>query len=157
MYVLVDWHDMVDEDPNESLDQAADFFLAVIERFGSCPNMIYECCNEPGGDWPIIKDYCEKIIPLIREKDPDASAVVVSGFRYLETFLAQYRFPYRQKRKVKDNVLNEPFFIELNVPALCFPVFLMNGSDICRSGLAGSQDVYICSSSMQSVIWIVKS
>ncbi len=101
MYVLVDWHDMVDEDPNGSLDQAEEFFSAVMNRYENCPNLIYECCNEPGGDWSVIKDYCEKIISLIREKDPDASAVIAKRFRHSETFLAQYHLPYCQKRKVE--------------------------------------------------------
>ncbi len=76
MYVLVDWHSMVDEDPNAFLEQADDFFSAVIDRYGTYPNLIYECCNEPGGDWSVIRNYCEEIIPVIREKDPDALIII---------------------------------------------------------------------------------
>ena len=83
MYVIVDWHTMVDEDPNVILKQAEEFFSSVIERYGSCPNIIYECCNEPGGDWTVIKRYCAEIIPFIRRMDPD-SLIIIGTANYCQ-------------------------------------------------------------------------
>ena len=40
--------------------------------------MLYEICNEPNGgtSWESIKAYAEEIIPVIREKKPDAVILV---------------------------------------------------------------------------------
>ena len=39
--------------------------------------MLYEICNEPNGvDWAAVKSYAEQIIPVIREKAPDAVIIV---------------------------------------------------------------------------------
>ncbi len=79
MYVLVDWHILEDNDPNEHVEKAAEFFSQVSSEYAQSPNVIYEICNEPGGSttWSQIRDYAEKIIPVIRANNP--SAVVVVG------------------------------------------------------------------------------
>ncbi|MBR5094773.1 MAG: glycoside hydrolase family 5 protein [Oscillospiraceae bacterium] len=77
MYVLIDWHILSDGDPNTYADEAEGFFAAMAERFKDYDNVIYEICNEPNGvDWPAVKRYAERIVPVIREKDPRALIVV---------------------------------------------------------------------------------
>ncbi len=78
MYVLVDWHVLEKGDPNEQLDGAADFFGRITADYPDCPNLIFEICNEPNGpaSWGDVLSYSNQIIPLIREKIPDALIVV---------------------------------------------------------------------------------
>ena len=77
MYVLIDWHILSDGDPNSYLEEAKTFFAEKAERFRGDPCVLYEICNEPNGvDWPAVKRYAEAIIPVIREKDPDAVIIV---------------------------------------------------------------------------------
>jgi len=72
MYIICDWHSH-----NNTLPDAKRFFKAVTERYGNCPNIIYEIWNEPLEiPWQEIKDYAEVIIPLIREKAPDSVIIV---------------------------------------------------------------------------------
>ena len=78
MYVLVDWHILEKGDPNEQMDGAADFFERVTADYPDCPNLIFEICNEPNGpaSWGDVLSYSNRIIPLIREKEPNALIVV---------------------------------------------------------------------------------
>ena len=77
MYVLVDWHILSDGDPNRYADEAELFFAEMAERFHGEDHVLYEICNEPNGvDWPTVKRYAERIIPVIREKDPDSVIIV---------------------------------------------------------------------------------
>lgn len=77
MYVLIDWHILSDGDPNSYLEEARAFFSDMAERFRGDPHVLYEICNEPNGvDWPAVKGYAEALIPVIREKDPDAVIIV---------------------------------------------------------------------------------
>ena len=77
MYVLIDWHILSDGDPNLYLDEAKLFFAEMAERFADYDNVLYEICNEPNGvDWPAVKAYAGQIIPVIREKAPDAVVIV---------------------------------------------------------------------------------
>lgn len=77
MYVIVDWHILSDGDPNRYADDAEAFFADVAERFSSYDNVLYEICNEPNNvDWAAVKQYAERIIPVIREKDPDSVIIV---------------------------------------------------------------------------------
>ena len=77
MYVLIDWHILSDGDPNTYADEAEAFFAEMAGRFASYDNVLYEICNEPNGvDWPAVKRYAERIIPVIREKDPDSVVIV---------------------------------------------------------------------------------
>ena len=77
MYAIIDWHILSDGDPNQFADLAAAFFADMAGRFCDYNNVIYEICNEPNGvDWPTVKTYAEKIIPVIREKDPDSVILV---------------------------------------------------------------------------------
>ena len=77
LYVIIDWHILSDGDPNTYLDEARAFFAETAERYRGEKHVLYEICNEPNGvDWPAVKRYAEQIIPVIREKDPEAVILV---------------------------------------------------------------------------------
>ena len=78
MYVIVDWHILSDGDPNQNKDEAIAFFKKMAETFTNNDNVLYEICNEPNGgtSWESIKAYAEEVMPVIREKRPDAVILV---------------------------------------------------------------------------------
>ena len=77
MYVIIDWHILSDGDPNTYVDEAKRFFAETAEKYASYDNVLYEICNEPNKvDWPAVKRYAEEVIPVIREKAPDALIIV---------------------------------------------------------------------------------
>lgn len=77
MYAIIDWHVLQDSDPNRYIDDAKDFFAKMAEKFCDYNNVIYEICNEPNNvEWSAIKEYADVIIPIIRERDPDAVIIV---------------------------------------------------------------------------------
>ncbi len=78
MYAIVDWHVLEDGDPNEHATQAMEFFAQVSSDYAQSPNIIYEICNEPGSDttWAQIREYAQKVIPVIRANSPDAVIIV---------------------------------------------------------------------------------
>lgn len=79
MYVIIDWHTLSDSNPLQYSDNAVDFFRNIADKYSDCPNVIYEICNEPHGgtSWYDISKYANKIIPVIKEKNPDA--VILCG------------------------------------------------------------------------------
>ena len=82
VYVIVDWHILVDGNPNPYKEQAKQFFEEMARTYGDSPNVIYEICNEPNGTnvtWQEIKSYAEFIIPAIRAIDPDSVIIVGTG------------------------------------------------------------------------------
>lgn len=78
LYVIVDWHILSDNDPAAHKEEAVAFFKEISAEFGSCPNVLYELCNEPNGavTWEDVKAYALEIIPVIRENAPDAVILV---------------------------------------------------------------------------------
>ena len=78
MYVIVDWHVLTDLDPNVHADEAAAFFQEMSATLADHDNVLYEICNEPNGgtSWAAVKQYARRIIPVIRENDPDAIVIV---------------------------------------------------------------------------------
>lgn len=80
VYVIIDWHVMLDRNPNVYKKQAVEFFAEMSQRYGHLPNVIYEICNEPNGEevtWDEeIKPYAETIIAEIRKHDPDNVIIV---------------------------------------------------------------------------------
>ena len=78
MYVMVDWHILIDNNPNENLAEAINFFNMVAKEYADIPNVIFEICNEPNGDctWEDIKEYANIIIPVIRRHKPDALILI---------------------------------------------------------------------------------
>lgn len=78
MYVIVDWHVLGEFSPLVYAKEAEIFFDEISSRYGSTPNIIYEICNEPNGtaDWGEIKEYADRVIPVIRKNAPDAVILV---------------------------------------------------------------------------------
>ena len=74
MYVIVDWHMVGAEDPNDKnplyyLDESMEFFGRITEEFKDYNNILYEIMNEPNGSttWADCKKYANQVIPIIRE------------------------------------------------------------------------------------------
>ncbi|NED22150.1 glycoside hydrolase family 5 protein [Streptomyces sp. SID9913] len=77
MYVIVDWHMLDPGDPMVNLDNARAFFTDIARRHQGKNNVLYEIANEPSRvSWSRIKDYAERIIPVIRGLDADAPVLV---------------------------------------------------------------------------------
>lgn len=78
MYVIVDWHILNDNDPNQNKDAAKTFFETMSKKYADKDNVIYEICNEPNGGttWESVKSYAEEIIPIIRQNDKTALIIV---------------------------------------------------------------------------------
>lgn len=78
LYVLVDWHILNDNNPNDNLEKAQAFFGEVSAHYAGVPNLIYEICNEPNGEttWSDVYDYAQQVIPVIRANSPQAVIVV---------------------------------------------------------------------------------
>lgn len=78
MYVIIDWHILNDNNPNEYKSQAIQFFGEMVRKYQDNENIIYEICNEPNGDttWSDIKKYANEVIPVIRNVDKDAIILV---------------------------------------------------------------------------------
>ncbi len=85
IYALIDWHQLVPGDPNAYLSEATAFWTYMAEKHGDKPNVLFDICNEPNNDstydanwnsisykngvsWSRIKEYADKIVPVIREK-----------------------------------------------------------------------------------------
>ncbi|MBB5018274.1 endoglucanase [Chitinivorax tropicus] len=77
MYALIDWHQLSPGDPNHNLAHAKTFFSHIAKKYGGQKNIIYDVANEPNGvSWSQIREYGEKIIPVIRAIDPDALILI---------------------------------------------------------------------------------
>lgn len=78
IYLIVDWHILLDFDPNMHTDMAIQFFKNVCPALKKYDNVIYEICNEPNMDttWSQITTYANQVIPVIREIDPDKVIIV---------------------------------------------------------------------------------
>jgi endoglucanase len=70
IYVIIDFHD---HNAENYLNEAKTFFSKMAKKYGSHPNVIYEIYNEPlMVSWSkVVKPYCEEIINVIRQYDPD--------------------------------------------------------------------------------------
>lgn len=69
LYVIVDWHT---EHAVDQTNESVAFFTAMADKYGKCPNIIYEDYNEPTNvTWDRIKPYHETVVKAIRAKDPD--------------------------------------------------------------------------------------
>ncbi|MCR5419077.1 MAG: glycoside hydrolase family 5 protein [Lachnospiraceae bacterium] len=78
MYVIVDWHILHDYNPNMNVEAAVAFFDEMAGEFAGQEHVIYEICNEPnsGCSWSEVKRYAERVIPVIRNKDPEGVILV---------------------------------------------------------------------------------
>jgi len=81
IYALIDWHMLHPGDPNHNTELAKVFFQHVSQKHASKGNVLYEICNEPNDSegvvtWPMIKNYANQIIPIIRANDPNSVIIV---------------------------------------------------------------------------------
>ncbi len=78
IYMILDWHILLDYDPNMHTDMAIQFFKNVCPKLKDYDHIIYEICNEPNMDttWAQICNYANQVIPVIREIDPDKVIIV---------------------------------------------------------------------------------
>ena len=79
LYVIIDWHILNDNNPNQYKSEAISFFKEMANLYKNDPNVLYEICNEPNGDvqWSRdIKPYAEEVISEIRAIDNDAIIIV---------------------------------------------------------------------------------
>lgn len=76
MYALIDYHSYFN--PLDTEEGAIEFFKYVSEKYGDCPNIIYELANEPfySEEWKHVKEYADTLIPIIRENAPSAMIVI---------------------------------------------------------------------------------
>ncbi len=78
MYVIVDWHILSDNNPNNYKNEAIEFFDKISSKYKNTPNIIYEICNEPNGNttWNDIKSYAEDVIKTIRK---NSNNIIIVG------------------------------------------------------------------------------
>lgn len=78
MYIIIDWHILFDNNPNEYKSEAIQFFGEMVRKYKGNEHVIYEICNEPNGDttWEDIKHYAKEVIPVIQNVDPEAVILV---------------------------------------------------------------------------------
>lgn len=84
LYCMVDWHILLDYDPNMHTDMAIRFFKSICAKLKKYDNVIYEICNEPNMNletkeevtWDDIKKYAREVIPVIKEID-DSKVIIV--------------------------------------------------------------------------------
>jgi endoglucanase len=70
IYVVIDFHE---HNAENFLPEAKTFFAEMAQKYGKYPNVIYEVYNEPLQiSWSgVVKPYCEEVIKVIRQYDPD--------------------------------------------------------------------------------------
>ncbi|MDR1839590.1 MAG: glycoside hydrolase family 5 protein [Treponema sp.] len=80
LYVIIDWHVHLDQNPMLYKEYALEFFSEMAQRYGSYPNILYEICNEPNGShvtWEgVVKPYAEEVIAVIRKYDQNNIIIV---------------------------------------------------------------------------------
>lgn len=80
IYVVVDWHILSDNNPNDHKQEAMEFFEQISSQYKETPNIIYEICNEPNGidvGWKSdIMPYATDIINVIRKNAPKSIIIV---------------------------------------------------------------------------------
>ncbi len=94
MYVIVDWHILTEHDPNVDEREAEEFFTTICNEYPDTPNIIFEICNEPNGEttWSDVREYADKIIPLIRSFCPK-NLILVGTPNYDRELSSASRFP----------------------------------------------------------------
>lgn len=78
MYVIVDWHILSDNNPNNYKNEAIEFFDKISSKYKDTPNIIYEICNEPNGgtNWNDIKSYADDVVKTIRK---NSNNIIIVG------------------------------------------------------------------------------
>lgn len=82
IYCMIDWHvlNQGSGDPNNTLDDALPFWDYMSKKHKDAKHVLYEICNEPNGSsvtWNVVKQYAEKVIPVIRANDPNT--IIICG------------------------------------------------------------------------------
>lgn len=107
MYVIVDWHNLSDGNPQTYKNQAKAFFDEISKEYGAYPNVIYELCNEPNGNgvnWDnVVKPYNEELIQVIRQNDPD-NIIIACTPNWATNISAVARNPIRNQTNLMYNV-----------------------------------------------------
>lgn len=69
VYVILDWHSGSAQNEQAT---SIEFFTGMAQKYGACPNVIYEDYNEPVNvTWAQIKPYHTAVVAAIRAVDPD--------------------------------------------------------------------------------------
>lgn len=79
MYVIIDWHILGDNNPNQYKSAALEFFDELSFIYKDTPNVIFEICNEPSGDvtWKNdVKEYAQDVINIIRANSPNSLIII---------------------------------------------------------------------------------
>ncbi len=78
LYVIVDWHILLEKSPMIYKDEALRFFDEMSALFADHTNVLYEICNEPQESpfASVIRPYALEVIPVIRKNDKDAVIIV---------------------------------------------------------------------------------
>ena len=78
LYVIVDWHILLEKSPMVYKDEALRFFDEMSALFADHTNVLYEICNEPQESpfASVIRPYALEVIPVIRKHDKDAVIIV---------------------------------------------------------------------------------
>lgn len=78
IYLIIDWHILLDFDPNMHTDMAIHFFQNICPKLKDYDHVIYEICNEPNMDctWEQICNYANQVIPAIQNID-DSKVIIV--------------------------------------------------------------------------------
>lgn len=78
LYVIIDWHILHDNNPQQNKEEAKKFFDEMSKEYAGDNHVLYEICNEPNGNtsWEDVKSYAEEIIPVIRANDKDGIIIV---------------------------------------------------------------------------------
>ena len=78
MYVIIDWHILSDNNPNNHKDEAIKFFNEMANLYKNTPNVIFEICNEPNGgtSWSDVKSYAIDVIDTIRK---NSNNIIIVG------------------------------------------------------------------------------
>jgi len=130
MYVIVDWHILSDNNPNDYKDEAKEFFEKISEKYKNIPNIIYEICNEPNGNtnWNDIKMYADEVISVIRKNSDniiivgtptwsqDVDSVIDNKINDDNTMYALHFYSGTHKENIRDKAKkaldnNVPIFI----------------------------------------------
>lgn len=82
IYCIIDWHILQEGsgNPKNTLDDAIPFWEYMSAKHKDDKHVLYEICNEPNGfmvRWSDVKEYADKVIPMIRANDPDK--IVICG------------------------------------------------------------------------------
>ena len=159
LYCIVDWHVLKFGNPNHSGYSGYKNFFTNITSYvkqKGYHHVLYEICNEPNEDtegsiyrpnvWKWVKDYAAKVLPIIKQNDPNA-IVIVGTPQWDEALVFPMEDPLDEKGL---NVMysfhyyagdQERFLGILSSAAAFIPVFVSEWSVSTHSGDgSGNQD-----------------